>query len=161
MTGNGMTRHHYAIEIGWTGTTSTGTTSSRPYSRDHEIRADGLPAIAASADPAFRGDPARWNPEQLYVAAIAQCHMLWYLGLAAQAGVTVTDYQDRPTAVMLEQTDGAGQFESVTLHPVVTISRRSDARLAEDLHRRVGDYCFIARSIRTPIHHEVTIRQAD
>ncbi|MDF0530862.1 OsmC family protein [Tsukamurella sp. 8F] len=123
-----------------------------------EVSAQGLPPIAASSDPAFRGDPTRWNPEQLYVASIAQCHMLWYLGLAAGNGIRVTAYTDVPTAVMVEDRTGAGQFESVTLHPVVTIAADGDVRLAEELHHRVADYCFIARSINTPIHHDVAIR---
>jgi hypothetical protein len=67
-------------------------------------------------------------------------------------------YEDRPTGVMVEEGSGAGQFESVTLHPTVTITAASDPALAHDLHDRVGDYCFIARSVSTPIHHEVVVR---
>ena len=154
-----MTEHHYAIAITWTGNTGQGTKNLRSYSRDHDVAADGLASIAGSSDPAFRGDPARWNPEQLYLSSIAQCHMLWYLGLAAQAGVRVIGYDDRPTGVMIEEASGAGQFDSVTLNPVVTITADSDAQVAEELHHRVADFCFIARSVRTPIHHRVTIEK--
>jgi organic hydroperoxide reductase OsmC/OhrA len=153
-----MTTHTYEIALTWTGNTGSGTSSRRAYSRDHEVSAAGPAPLAASSDPAFRGDPARWNPEQLYLASIAQCHMLWYLDLAAQAGVIVTAYEDRPTGAMTVEPNGAGQFESVTLHPTVTITAASDPAVAEALHDRVGDYCFIARSIKTPIHHDVAIR---
>ena len=152
-----MTRHAYEVALTWTGNTGAGTTSARAYSRDHDVEAEGPPAILGSADPAFRGDPARWNPEQLYVASIAQCHMLWYLGLAAAAGVNVLAYQDRPVGVMVEGPSGAGQFESVTLRPEVTIDDRSDPETAERLHGRVADFCFIARSVRTPIRHEAAV----
>lgn len=152
-----MKSHHYQIAITWTGNTGNGTSSPRAYSRDHEVRVTGLEPIAASSDPAFRGNPARWNPEQLYLASIAQCHMLWYLGLAAAAGIVVTAYEDNPTGTMIEEPDGAGQFDSVMLRPIVTISPTSDVKLAEEIHHRVGQYCFIARSINTPIHHEVTV----
>ena len=84
--------------------------------------------------------------------------MLWYLGLAAGAGVVVTAYEDAPTGVMIEEANGAGQFESVTLRPTVTITTGSDPTKATELHDRVGEYCFIARSINTPIHHDVTVR---
>lgn len=154
-----MTEHNYAIDITWTGNTGQGTKNLRSYSRNHDITANGLPTIAASSDPAFRGDSSRWNPEQLFLSSIAQCHMLWYLGLAAQAGITVNGYKDRPTGVMVEEANGAGQFDSVTLNPVVTISADSDSAVAENLHHQVADYCFIARSIQTPIHHNVTIEQ--
>ena len=153
-----MATHTYELAVTWTGNTGAGTSSPRSYSRHHEVTAEGPAPIAASSDPAFRGDSSRWNPEQLYVASISQCHMLWYLDLAARAGVVVTGYEDRPTGVMVEEGSGAGQFESVTLHPTVTITASSDPALAHDLHDRVGDYCFIARSVSTPIHHEVVVR---
>ncbi|MBY6362100.1 OsmC family protein [Rhodococcoides corynebacterioides] len=153
------TRHTYSVSVTWTGNSGAGTASLRSYSRDHEIEAPGVPTIAGSSDPAFRGDASRWNPEQLFVASIAQCHMLWYLGLAAQAGVIVTSYVDAPIAVMIEEPGGAGQFESVTLRPVVRIDASSDADLAEQVHHRVADYCVIARSITTPIGYEVTIER--
>jgi organic hydroperoxide reductase OsmC/OhrA len=155
-----MPTHHYELALDWTGNTGSGTSSIRSYSRDHVVAAPGLAPISGSADPAFRGDPAKWNPEQLFLASIAQCHMLWYLGLTAGAGVVVTAYEDRPTATMTEEPSGAGQFDSVTLHPTVTISASSDAAKARELHEKVADYCFIARSINTPIHHEVTVRVA-
>ena len=155
-----MTDHNYALSITWTGNTGEGTKNLRSYSRNHEVASEGLASIAGSSDPSFRGDPSRWNPEQLYLASIAQCHMLWYLGLAAKEGVVVLNYEDRATGRMFEEENGAGQFESVTLHPVVTISSDSNAALAEELHERVGDYCFIARSIRTPIHHRATTQRA-
>jgi len=152
-----MTDHNYAIELVWTGNTGQGTKNLRSYSRDHDVAGDGLSTIAASSDPAFRGDPSRWNPEQLYVASIAQCHMLWYLSLAAKSGVTVIGYEDHPTGLMIEEPNGAGQFDNVTLHPTVTITTDSDAQVAEDLHHRVADYCFIARSVQTPIRHVITV----
>ncbi|MGG7308810.1 OsmC family protein [Curtobacterium sp. AB451] len=152
-----MTTHDYSIELTWTGNTGTGTNSYRGFSRDHEVAAAGTETILGSSDPAFRGDATRWNPEQLYLASIAQCHMLWYLHLATQARLVVTGYSDNPTGIMIEEATGAGQFESVTLHPTVTIASGSDPAVAEELHERVGDYCFIARSINTPIHHEVTV----
>jgi organic hydroperoxide reductase OsmC/OhrA len=156
-----MTAHSYQIEVTWTGNTGTGTSSRRAYSRNHEVAAAGPAPLLASSDPAFRGDPTRWNPEQLYLASIAQCHMLWYLDLAARAGVIVTAYEDRPTGVVIEEAGGAGQFDGVTLHPTVTITATSDPAAAEELHDQVGDYCFIARSINTPIRHEVTVRIED
>ncbi|MEB4614448.1 OsmC family protein [Leucobacter sp. M11] len=156
-----MPEHQYEVAVTWTGNTGVGTTNARAYSRNHDVAASGLPTIAASSDPAFRGDPTRWNPEQFFVAALSQCHMLWYLNLAASAGVVVTAYEDRPTGVMIEDVGGGGEFQSVTLNPVVTITAESDATLAEALHHRVGELCFIARSVRTPLDYRITIAQED
>ncbi|MGO4858290.1 OsmC family protein [Arthrobacter sp. 2MCAF14] len=150
--------HNYAIDLAWTGNLGEGTANPRAYSRNHDVTVEGVGTISGSSDPSFRGDPTRWNPEQLLVASIAQCHMLWYLGLAAAARIVVTDYQDHPTGTMLEKTNGAGQFSEVILRPEVTIASPRDEDRARELHERVAEFCFIARSINFPIHHEVTIR---
>ena len=152
-------QHHYEIEMTWTGNTGTGTSAHRAYSRNHDITADGPPMLGGSADPAFRGDHTRWNPEQLFVASLAQCHMLWYLSLAASQQVTVTAYRDSPTGTMVEESDGSGRFTDICLRPHVTITSDSDPALAGTLHHRVVDYCFIARSVAVPVHHEPHIVQ--
>ncbi|MRG59482.1 OsmC family peroxiredoxin [Agromyces sp. CFH 90414] len=153
-----MTReHHYAIDLTWTGDDGEGTRTYRGYRRDHVLSAPGLPEIPGSSDPSFRGDPARWNPEQLLVASIAQCHLLWYLHLASTAGVVVTAYEDSPTGTMVEGADGSGSFREVTLRPRVTITADSDPEAAAAAHERVGAFCFIARSVNFPVRHEPVI----
>lgn len=138
---------------------AAGTASYAGYARDHEVRVVGVPPIPGSSDPAFRGDARRWNPEQLQVAAVAQCHMLWYLHLAAAAGKVVTAYEDTAHGEMTLNADGNGEFTSVTLRPRVTIAE-GDAALAAKLHEDVGDRRFIARSVRFPIRHEPMMRRA-
>ncbi|GAA2181142.1 OsmC family protein [Brooklawnia cerclae] len=155
--------HRHDVRLRWTGNLGTGTSSYRAYSRDLEIDAGQAPTLPGSSAPAFRGDPARWNPEQLFVAALAQCHMLWYLHLAADAGIVVLDYVDDASGELAMDPDhsGGGEFASVTLRPTVTIMAGNDAGLALELHDRVGPLCLIARSVRTPVHHEPTIRLAE
>ncbi len=150
-------RHDYDVTVTWAGDRGTGTSSYTAYGREHEVSAAGPPPIPGSSDQAFRGDPARWNPEQLLVAALAQCHLLWYLHLAAQAGVVVTAYTDRAHGVMVTEASGAGQFERVVLRPRVTISAGSDPEAARAAHARVPDYCFIARSVSFPVEHQPEI----
>ncbi|WP_395244358.1 OsmC family protein [Agromyces sp. MMS24-K17] len=150
-----MTReHHYDLRLAWTGDDGEGTRNYRSYRRDHVLDAPGRPSIPGSSDPSFRGDPSRWNPEQLLVASLAQCHLLWYLHLATTAGIVVVAYEDAPAGTMIEEGDGSGTFREVVLRPHVTIAAGGDAALAESLHERVGDYCFIARSVNFPVRHE-------
>ncbi len=150
--------HHYELDLRWTGNLGDGTTGLRAFTRDHDVSAAGVPTLQGSADPAFRGDASRWNPEQLLVAALAQCHLLTYLWLAVQEGIVVTAYEDSPTGTMIAEPDGSGRFAEVTLRPTVTITRAEDAERAQALHDRVGDYCFIARSINFPLRHRPTTR---
>jgi organic hydroperoxide reductase OsmC/OhrA len=90
--------HTYDVSVTWTGNRGTGTSGYRDYDRAHEVSADGPAAIAASSDPTFRGDAGRWNPELELTAALSQCHLLGYLHLCADAGVTVTSYRDEAHA---------------------------------------------------------------
>lgn len=151
--------HRYEIAVAWTGNDGSGTTGYRAYRRDHEIAAPGKPSIAGSSDPAFRGDPARWNPEELLVASLSACHMLWYLHLASDAGIVVIDYSDAPVGTMVETPDGGGHFSEVVLHPAVTI-RGGDAALAARLHHDAHAKCFVASSMNFPVRCEPQIRGA-
>ena len=135
----------------WTGAGRTGTSSHDSYARSHLLRAAGKPAIPGSSDPVFRGDPAAWNPEELLVASLSACHMLWFLHLAAEAGIVVTAYRDRPEGVMQEdRADGAGRFVSVTLRPEVRV-RRGSAEAVARCHEEAHARCFIARSVNFPV----------
>ncbi|MGK5543141.1 OsmC family protein [Streptomyces sp. URMC 127] len=151
--------HTYDVAVEWTGNLGSGTDSYRAFSRDHEVLAPGKTPIAASSDPAFRGDPARWNPEELLVASVAQCHMLWYLHLCAVGGVTVVDYEDRARGTMtMDASGGGGRITEVVLRPEVTVAEASMADKARALHDEVPEVCFIARSVNFPVRHEPLVR---
>ena len=147
--------HSYAITTTWTGNLGHGTASYRGYGREHELAADGRPVLPASSDPAFRGDPTRWNPELLLVAALSDCHLLAYLHLCAVSGVVVTDYRDRAVGTMEQSGDG-GQFTEVVLRPVVTVADPSMIDRANALHDAAHENCFIASSVNFPVRTEPT-----
>ena len=147
--------HRYELDITWTGNTGTGTSGYRDYERSHDVSAPGKPTvIAGSADPAFRGDPQRWNPEELLVASLSQCHMLWVLALCAQAGVTVTDYVDHPSGTMAETPDGGGHFTEVVLRPTVQIADIRHRDALTGIHERAHRLCFIANSVNFVVRCE-------
>jgi organic hydroperoxide reductase OsmC/OhrA len=149
--------HTYDVTVTWTGDEGAGTAAYRSYRRDHVVDAAGRPPIPGSSDPAFRGDEARWNPEQLLVVSLSQCHMLWYLHLCVEAGVVVHGYRDDARGEMEENADGSGQFVAVTLRPAVTVADAAMVDRAVALHGAVPAKCFIARSVNFPVHHEPTV----
>ncbi len=149
-------KHRYSVRVTWTGNEGEGTAFYRTYSRSHRIDGDGKATIEGSADPNFRGDRTRWNPEELLLASLSACHKLWYLGLCAEAGVTVEAYEDEAEGTMVEEPGGAGQFTSVILRPRVTLRAGSDHIQAEALHARAHSMCFIARSVNFPVQHSAT-----
>ena len=145
--------HLYKAKINWTGNLGTGTSEYKAYSRNHEVSgAGGKDIILASADPIYRGDASRYNPEELLVAAIAGCHMLWYLHLCADAGVVVLEYKDEASGILTETENGNGKFSEVTINPQVTITNKSNAETAIDLHDKAHEFCFIANSMNFPVY---------
>jgi organic hydroperoxide reductase OsmC/OhrA len=143
--------------VTWTGNRGAGTAAYLAYSRDHEVHAEGPPALAASSDPVFHGDRHRWNPEQELTAALSQCHMLWYLHLCSAAGVIVTEYTDHAHGTMRQDPDGGGRFTEVVLHPHVTVTAADMIAKAVSLHAEASARCYIANSVNFPVRHEPVV----
>ncbi|HWJ81456.1 MAG TPA: OsmC family protein [Nocardioides sp.] len=151
-----MTDHHYTLEIAWQGNRGTGTSGYRDYGRQVLLTADGKPDLLGSADPTFRGDAERWNPEELLVAALSQCHLLSYLHSAVNHGVVVTAYSDSPVGTMAQVGQG-GRFTEVVLRPRVTVADASMVETASTIHHEASENCFIAASVDFPVRHEPEI----
>jgi organic hydroperoxide reductase OsmC/OhrA len=147
--------HRYRIAVDWTGNLGTGTSGYRAYGRNHELLGEGKSApIPGSSDPHFRGDASRYSPEELLVASLSACHMLWFLHLCADRGIAVTSYRDNAEGFMREHADGSGEFAKVVLRPRVTLADSSRGAELEELHDQAHDLCFIARSVNFPVQHE-------
>jgi organic hydroperoxide reductase OsmC/OhrA len=149
--------HRYDLTVSWTGNRGTGTSGYRDYSRDHDVSAAGRPVLAGSADPVFRGDKTRWNPELELVAALSQCHMMSYLHVCTTAGVVVTGYEDAPYGLMAETDDDGGHFTEVVLRPRVTVADAGLTEAAAKLHTQASAKCFVASSVNFPVRHEPTV----
>lgn len=144
--------HHFETTVTWKGNLGTGTSAYREYSRDHIVSATGKPDIPGSSDPAFLGNKAKYNPEEMLVSALSSCHMLWYLHLCADAGIVVTAYSDRAEGTMMESSSG-GRFTEVVLHPQVVVAEESMIGMANELHDKAQRMCFIANSCNFPVRH--------
>ncbi len=146
--------HTYVVTVTWTGNRGTGTSAYRGYARAHDLSAPGKPTIPGSSDPAFQGDRTRYNPEELLVASISSCHMLWYLHLCSAEGILVQSYEDIAEGVMTERPDGGGAFVEVLLAPEITLNPGANLDRARALHADAHRKCFIANSVNFPIRHE-------
>lgn len=149
--------HRYALTATWTGNRGTGTSGYRDYARDVSIEVTGKPTLAASADKPFRGDPTRWNPEDMLLAALSECHLLSYLHACVTAGVVVVSYRDDATGVMREDGRGGGAFVEVVLHPQVIVADPSMLSAAREAHRQAREWCFIANSVNFPVRVEPVV----
>ncbi len=146
--------HQYFIDLKWTGNREIGTQTYASYERSYQIQIADKPVLEGSADPAFRGDATKYNPEELLVMALSSCHMLWYLHLCATAGIVVVDYQDKAEGTLKEEKGGEGQFAEVILKPTVRITSSDSLQKALQLHAEASQKCFIANSVNFPVKHQ-------
>lgn len=152
--------HDYTTRVIWTGNRGEGTARYRGYDRTWDIAVPGKPVVHCSNDPLLGGDPGKMNPEDLLLSALSACHMLWYLHLASDAGIAVGGYADSPLGRGEVLPSGAGRFLSAELRPEVTVPRGTDLALAEALHHRVHEVCFIARSVNFPVTCAPSVTEA-
>jgi organic hydroperoxide reductase OsmC/OhrA len=149
--------HRFNAHIIWTGASQGATTRYDGYSREFLIEIDGKPPLRGSSAPVYLGDPGLHNPEDLLVASLSTCHMLWYLHLCANAGVAVAAYVDDAEGV-LDQVDGKMAFTEVVLRPQVSLLEGDEGKalaLHDDAHRE----CFIANSVNFPVRCEPAVEE--
>ncbi len=139
--------HRYAANCSWRGSTGVGYDD---YDRSHTASAPPAAAgVELSADPAFRGDPAKLNPEQLLVLAASSCQLLSFLAVCARARVDVVSYEDEAIGEMPE--GRASWIERIVLHPRVTYRGETKQERVLHLLELAHDECYIANSLRTEI----------
>lgn len=148
--------HDYTARVVWTGNRGTGTSSYRGYDRTWDIATAGKPVVHCSNDPLLGGNPALPNPEDLLLASLAACHMLWYLHLASAASIVVEAYEDDPLGIGESGSGGEGQFLRAVLRPRIVLAPGSDPAAADRIHHDIHRVCFIARSVRFPVTYEAT-----
>lgn len=128
--------------------------------KTHQVFIDDKPSLTISAAKAFKGDATKYNPEDLLLTALASCHMMSYFYVCQQNGIDLIDYSDEAIGILELKPVGSGAFTSVTLRPVVTISKKEMINKALELHNEANKLCFIANSCNFPITHEVVIKVA-
>ena len=149
--------HRYRATIAWEGSTGGGYTA---YARDHEGAVPpAVDGFALSADPHFRGDATRANPEQLLVLAASSCQLLSFLDVAARAGLDVLDYTDDAEGLMPDDARPM-RLTRITLRPRVLVAAGSDVSRFEELVHEAHEACFIANSLTTEVVVEATVEVA-
>jgi organic hydroperoxide reductase OsmC/OhrA len=132
----------------------------RRYSRRHVIRFDGGAEVPGSSSPTVvrppLSDPAAVDPEELFIASLASCHMLWFLDIASRAGFRVDRYEDAAEGVMEKNSAGKLAITRATLHPAVKFSgdKIPSREELERLHHEAHEECFIASSVKTEVRVE-------
>ncbi len=150
--------HAYSTTTTWTGNLGTGTSAYTAYERSHTILAEGKLPLEASSDKAFRGDSSKYNPEELLLASVSGCHMLWYLHLCAVNKVIVKNYVDKAYGEMRTEANGGGRFTRIVLRPEIQVESEDMLEQAAALHHQAHELCFIANSLNFPVTIEPQIQ---
>ena len=155
-----MAEAHYHATLIWSGGALGPTKSVEGYSREFRAEFEGKPSFRGSADPAFHGDPALYNPEDLLLSALSACHMLSYLAVCAHAGIAVLSYEDAVLGTVMREA-GKVRFVDVLLRPKVMLESGSNIDKARQLHDRAHNICVIANSVNFPVRYEPSVEFAD
>jgi organic hydroperoxide reductase OsmC/OhrA len=152
-----MSTHTYRTSLRWRGSTGAGYEG---YDRGHGVAAPpAKAALELSADPAFRGDPARLNPEQLLAAAASSCQLLSFLAICARSGVDVLAYDDEAEALMPED-DHPVRITEITLRPRIVVAAGSDLDRVRRIVEKAHEQCYIANTLTARMAIEPVIDQA-
>lgn len=152
-----MKNHHYKSKIEWTGNTGESTKNYRSYKRNYTISVEGKAEINGSSDPAFLGNPSLHNPEDLLLASVSSCHLLWYLHFCSVNKILVLEYVDFVEGIMVEEENGSGKFTEITLRPQIIVAEKEMIEKALELHQKANEYCFIANSMNFEVKHKPEI----
>lgn len=158
-------QHSFEISLYWS--PSSPPLNKRGYSRDHVLTAGNAEVIHGSAAKQFHGDPDSWNPEQLFISAVAQCHMLTFLFLASRSKINILSYSDNAIGSIRMDKDGiGGEFEIIKLFPTITVECKATERgttleFLKNLEQEVAKHCFIRRSILTPVESSLVVNWRD
>lgn len=146
-------KHLFKAKLNWTLKKEEDSTS-KFYSKTHQIKIEGKPTLDVSAAKAFKGDPELYNPEDLLLSSLVSCHMMSYLYVCSQNGIEVLEYLDNAEATLEVNPNGSGRFVEVRLFPKVKILNPDKVELALELHQKANQLCFIANSCNFPVLHE-------
>lgn len=141
-------RHTFAVNLRWRNTRAFDGELVREYSHEGFATIPGHAALVTSAATDFGGDPNLWNPEELLMTAIAQCHLLSFLYIANRDGIEIVDYTDEVEGAM-DFSGGTGAMHSVTLKPVVVTE--ADPAVIGAMHEEAKGMCVMRQSVNFPI----------
>lgn len=156
--------HAFETRLRWPADPAQMRPPEAAFSRNSVLGGAGKADVAASAPTVFGGDATRYNPEELLLMSLSQCHMLTFLAIAAKKRLTILGYEDRATGTLGLGDTGAKHgppgkmsMQEVVLRPRVTVARGTDLADANAIHDKAHANCFIANSVNFPVRHEPEI----
>ena len=149
----------FETRVRWTGSYAPGPLSARSYTRDMSVEPEGKPPILGSASSRYLGEDSRYNPEDLMLASLAECHLLTYLALAAKAGIPLASLVVSARGA-IGKVEGKMRFAWATVSPNTVVREVADLERARSLHSQAHEECFMSNSVNFPVTVEATLSVA-
>ena len=154
--------HQFEALLHWPADPAQPRPPEAVFSRNNILQAPGKAPVPGSSPAVFGGDASRYNPEELMVMSLSECHMLTYLAIAAKKRMTILAYEDRATGSLGMAPSGSGKMsmQEVVLRPKVTVAKGPDLADAMAIHEKAHANCFMANSVNFPVRHDAQIVEA-
>jgi organic hydroperoxide reductase OsmC/OhrA len=159
--------HTHQITLHYPADAAQAMLPAADFSRNSTLGHDGKPPVPASSPATYGGDATRYNPEELMLMSLSQCHMLTYLAIAAKKQMKILKYEDRAVGELgMGAAGGAGvvgkmSMQRVTLHPRVTVAKGANRDDAIKMHEKAHANCFMANSVNFPVHTVPEVIEGD
>ena len=152
--------HNFETTLRWPASATQARPPVADFSRNNILGGAGKPDVPGSSPAIFGGDSTRYNPEELLLMSLAQCHMLTFLAIATKKQMTILAYEDRATGKLglgEHGIKGRMSMQEVILHPRVTVAKGTDLADAQAIHEKAHANCFVANSVNFPVSHDALI----
>lgn len=125
-----------------------------------QLTADNLPTLSSAPPTEFQGPGDQWSPEDLLVAAVADCFVLSFRAIAAMSKLDWVDLSCEATGT-LDKVERDIQFTAFQLKATLTLPAGGDESRAQRVLEKAEATCFITNSLKAEPHLETEIRHAD
>ena len=153
--------HLFEATVRWPADPAQKLPPDPAFSRNAILGSPGHADVPGSSPTVFGGEATRYNPEELVALALAHCHMLTYLAVAAKKRVAVLAYEDRATCELgKDPASGKVKILSAQLRPKVTVAKGTNLDDARAMHAKAHEHCFVSNSVNFPVANAAQIVEA-
>jgi organic hydroperoxide reductase OsmC/OhrA len=130
--------------------------ASATASGEVTLRSNHLAPFASAAPVEFGGPGNRWSPETLLVAAVVDCFVLTFRGIAANSQLSWSSMTCEGAGTV-ERIDGVTRFTDVTMRATLSLGEGMDEAKARRVLEKAERTCLIGNSLNAPVHLESEI----
>ena len=123
------------------------------------LSSDGLPPLATATPPEFDGPGGLWSPETLLFAAVVDCFLLTFRGIARASKMPWVSVSATCEGT-LERPDRVTQFTHFELRATVVVPPNASEEQVRRIAARAEETCLMTRSLKGETRLYIAIDRA-